>query len=244
VEAVDLGVCGDDEQAIEDVLDRAQDRCDAVVTSGGVSVGDLDVVKLVLQKRSAGMRWMQVAIRPAKPFAFGLLDRTGTPVFGLPGNPVSAMVSFELFVRPAGLRMGGHGSLYRPRVTAIADSDLHRRPDGKTHFLRSVASVDEHGAFHVRSLRGQESHQLSAMAEANGLAVLPTAPGSEPVGRWQVMLIDPAPCRTGIAAHEARHDGGAGGDLGPQGPHRAPRCRRPRSHAHHRAARRPVRPGP
>jgi len=190
-EAVDLGVCGDDEQAIEDVLDRAQDRCDAVVTSGGVSVGDLDVVKLVLQKRSAGMRWMQVAIRPAKPFAFGLLDRTGTPVFGLPGNPVSAMVSFELFVRPAGLRMGGHGSLYRPRVTAIADSDLHRRPDGKTHFLRSVASVDEHGAFHVRSLRGQESHQLSAMAEANGLAVLPDGAGVGTGGKVQVMLIDP-----------------------------------------------------
>lgn len=189
---VDLGICGDDEEALEEVLDRARDRCDAVVTSGGVSVGDLDVVKVVLQKRSAGtMRWMQVAIRPAKPFAFGRLDGTGIPVFGLPGNPVSAMVSFELFVRPAGLRMGGHEKLDRPTVTAIADSDLPRRPDGKTHFLRSVACVDQQGAFHVRLLGGQESHQLSAMADANGLAVLPDGDGVRAGGQVQVMLIDP-----------------------------------------------------
>jgi molybdenum cofactor synthesis domain-containing protein len=191
-EPIDLGICGDDERALEEVLDDAQDRCDAVVTSGGVSVGDLDVVKLALQKRSGGtMRWMQVAIRPAKPLAFGLLDGTGIPVFGLPGNPVSAMVSFELFVRPAGLRMGGHGKLDRPSVTAIADLDLNRRPDGKTHFLRSVVSVDEHGAFHVRPLAGQESHQLSTMAEANGLAVLPDGDGVRIGGRVQVMLVDP-----------------------------------------------------
>ena len=106
---VDLGTVGDDEEALGAVLDRAAATCDAVVTSGGVSVGDHDIVKVVLEKRSAGtMRWMQVAIRPAKPFAFGTLDGSGTPVFGLPGNPVSAMVSFELFVRPAVRRMGGH----------------------------------------------------------------------------------------------------------------------------------------
>jgi molybdenum cofactor synthesis domain-containing protein len=191
-EAVDLGVCGDDEQALGDVLDRAQEQCDAVVTSGGVSVGDLDVVKLVLQKRSAGtMRWMQVAIRPAKPFAFGLLAGSDVPVFGLPGNPVSAMVSFELFVRPAGLRMSGHTKLTRPSVMAVADSDMGRRPDGKTHFLRSVASVDEGGAFHVRLLSGQESHQLSTMADANALAVLPDGKGIGAGERVQVMLIDP-----------------------------------------------------
>jgi molybdopterin molybdotransferase len=191
-EPVDLGVCGDDEQALGDVLDGAQPRCDAIVTSGGVSVGDLDVVKLVLQKRSAGtMRWMQVAIRPAKPFAFGRLDGTGIPVFGLPGNPVSAMVSFELFVRPAGLRMSGHAIVHRPTVTAVADGDLRRRPDGKTHFLRSLASVDGHGVWRVRPLRGQESHQLSAMADANALAVLPDGEGVGTGERIQVLLIEP-----------------------------------------------------
>ena len=86
-----------------------------IMTSGGVSVGDLDLVRVVLEKLSAGkMRWMQVAIRPAKPFAFGVLADSATPVFGLPGNPVSAMVSFELFVRPALRRLGGHHVLHRP----------------------------------------------------------------------------------------------------------------------------------
>ena len=88
-----------------------------MLTSGGVSVGDADVVKTVLRERCGGtMRWMQVAIRPAKPFAFGLLEASATPVFGLPGNPVSAMVSFELFVRPAVRRMAGHSVLERLTV--------------------------------------------------------------------------------------------------------------------------------
>ena len=114
-------------------------ECDAVVTSGGVSMGDFDYVKVVLD-RLGDMRWMQVAIKPAKPFAFGTID--GTPVFGLPGNPVSSMVSFELFARPALRRMMGHPTvrLDRPRVRAVADEDFARRPDGKTHFARVVAA--------------------------------------------------------------------------------------------------------
>jgi molybdopterin molybdotransferase len=186
---VDLGLTGDDERAVEDVLDRARHRCDAIVTSGGVSVGDLDVVKIVLRARSAGtMRWMQVAIRPAKPFAFGLLEGGGVPVFGLPGNPVSAMVSFELFVRPAGLRMSGHSSIFRPTVAAVADVAIGRRPDGKTHFVRSFASVDGDGGWHVRPLAGEESHQLSAMAESNSLTVVPDGEGPGAGERVQVML--------------------------------------------------------
>ena len=189
---VDLGVAGDDEGALESALDEAQHRCDAIVTSGGVSVGDLDVVKLVLRKRSAGtMRWMQVAIRPAKPFAFGLLNGSGIPVFGLPGNPVSAMVSFELFVRPAGRRMSGHTTLHRPMIAAVADDAFRRRPDGKTHFLRSLAAADNGGQWRVRRLTGQESHQLTAMAEANALAVLPDGDGVESGENVQVMLLDP-----------------------------------------------------
>jgi molybdopterin molybdotransferase len=137
------------------------------------------------------MRWMQVAIRPAKPFAFGLLDGSGIPVFGLPGNPVSAMVSFELFVRPAGRQMAGHRALHRPVVVAAAQDEFRRRPDGKTHFLRSVVTVDECGSWFVRPLAGQESHQLSAMADANALAVLPDGEGATIGERVRVMLIDP-----------------------------------------------------
>ena len=99
-------------------------------------MGDFDLVKVVLD-RIGDMRWMQIAIRPAKPFAFGLVD--GTPVFGLPGNPVSSLVSFELFARPALRSMMGHPDLDRPRVRAVADADLGRRPDGKIHFVRVVA---------------------------------------------------------------------------------------------------------
>jgi molybdopterin molybdotransferase len=188
---VDLGVVGDDESAIGQALDEAVGRCDAIVTSGGVSVGDLDVVKVVLRQRSAGtMRWMQVAIRPAKPFAFGLLAGTGTPVFGLPGNPVSAMVSFELFVRPAGRLLGGHGSWERPHVPAVAEAEFPRRPDGKTHFLRALLRLDARGTWRVRPMVGQESHQLLAMAESNALAVVPDGNGVETGGRLDVMLTD------------------------------------------------------
>jgi molybdenum cofactor synthesis domain-containing protein len=189
---VDLGMVGDDEEALGEVLDRATASCDAVVTSGGVSVGDHDIVKVVLEKRSAGtMRWMQVAIRPAKPFAFGTLDGSGTPVFGLPGNPVSAMVSFELFVRPAVRSIGGHRRLERVAVPAVAESDLRRSRDGKTHFLRAVVSLDPQGAWRVRPMVGQDSHQLRAMADANALAVLPDGAGVGAGELVEVLLTDP-----------------------------------------------------
>ena len=188
---VDLGVVGDDEWALGRALDAAAGLCDAIVTSGGVSVGDFDVVKVVLRRRSAGtMRWMQVAIRPAKPFAFGLLAGTGTPVFGLPGNPVSAMVSFELFVRPAGRLLGGHLALERPLVPAVAELGFHRRPDGKTHFLRAFLRLDAQGGWLVRPMIGQESHQLLAMAESNALAVVPDGDGVKEGALLDVMLTD------------------------------------------------------
>jgi molybdopterin molybdotransferase len=189
---IDLGTVGDDPGAISRALDGADTMCDAVVTSGGVSVGEADVVKTVLRERCGeSMRWMQVAVRPAKPFAFGLLGGSGTPVFGLPGNPVSAMVSFELFVRPAVRRMGGHSDLYRLTVPATADGDLLRRPDGKTHFVRSVLSVDATGGWRVRPLDGQGSHQLSTMAEANALAMVIDGDGVASGGTVPVLVVAP-----------------------------------------------------
>jgi molybdenum cofactor synthesis domain-containing protein len=191
-DGIDLGIVGDDEEALVDALDAAATTCDVIVTSGGVSVGDLDVVRLVLDKQSGGtMRWMQVAIRPAKPFAFGLLAPSRTPVFGLPGNPVSAMVSFELFVRPAGRLLGGHRALFRLTVPALAESGFERKPDGKTHFLRSWVSLAGDGTWSVRPARGQESHQLAAMAESNALVVLPDGDGVSSGGRVDVLLLDP-----------------------------------------------------
>ena len=181
-DAVDLGIVRDDEAVLERVLRDAAETCDAIVTSGGVSMGDYDVVKAVLSQ-IADMRWMQIAIKPAKPFAFGLLA-TGpdgaarhVPVFGLPGNPVSSLVSFELLARPALRQMMGHTVIDRPLVAAIADDGLPRRHDGKTHYVRVFAAFAADGRVHVRSVGAQGSHQLAATSQANAIAVVPDGDG-------------------------------------------------------------------
>jgi molybdenum cofactor synthesis domain-containing protein len=194
LEPVDLGRVADDEEAITETVQRGVASCDAVLSTGGVSMGDIDLVKVVLD-RIGDMRWMQVEIRPAKPLAFGVVrspDRRHVPVFGLPGNPVSCMVSFELFARPGLRRLGGHPHprLHRPRFAATADEALPRRPDGKTHFARVLATTGEHGVLHVRSSGGQGSHQLTALARANALAVLPDGDGVKLGGRVEVILLD------------------------------------------------------
>jgi molybdenum cofactor synthesis domain-containing protein len=188
---VDFGVVGDDESEVERVLRRAAADCDAVVSSAGVSMGDYDVVKAVLDN-IADMRWMQIAIKPAKPFAFGTLaagERT-VPVLGLPGNPVSALVSFELLARPALRQMMGHRRPERPRIRAIADDGLRRRPDDKLHLVRVHARFGEDGRLHVRSTGPQGSHQLAATAAADALAFVPDGDGIAPGGEVDVMLID------------------------------------------------------
>jgi molybdenum cofactor synthesis domain-containing protein len=168
------GVVPDDEAQLEAVLRDAAVSNDAIVTSGGVSMGDYDVVKAVLG-RIADMQWMQIAIKPAKPFAFGRLD--GTPVFGLPGNPVSSLVSFELLARPALRRMMGHRHVARPSLVGVTDSDLRRQPDGKVHFLRVNGEFTDDGRYHVRPVGAQGSHQLAATALAEALVVLPDGDG-------------------------------------------------------------------
>ena len=188
-EVVDLGVARDDEDEIRTAIRRGVTEADALISSGGVSMGDFDYVKKVLDEMGQ-MAWMQVAIRPAKPLAFGTVD--GVPVFGLPGNPVSSMVSFELFARP-GLRqmMGFTGrALDRTRVGAVADEAIARRPDGKVHFARVAAAPGDDGRFHVRASGGQESHLLRAMALANALAVLPDGPGVPAGGEVELLLLD------------------------------------------------------
>jgi molybdopterin molybdotransferase len=186
-DVVDLGIVRDDETVLAEVLLDAAGRFDAIVTSGGVSMGDFDVVKAVLS-RIADMRWMQIAIKPAKPFAFGLLN--GTPVFGLPGNPVSSFVSFEVLARPALRRMMGHGSTAdRVRVVAVADEPLRRGPDGKTHYVRVHGAFGPDGRFHVRSTGEQGSHQLAATAGASALAMVPDGDGIAAGHNVEVLLL-------------------------------------------------------
>lgn len=208
VEPVDLGHVPDDEEAITAAFRRGTAECDAVLSSGGVSMGDTDLVKVVLD-RLGRMRWMQVAIRPAKPLAFGVVpapDGREVPVFGLPGNPVSSMVSFALFARPGLRRMAGHRDdrLHLPRWRAVAAEPLPRRPDGKVHFVRVTVESDEDGRLRVRSAGGQGSHQLGAMARADGLAVLPDGEGAAAGDEVVVLLLgEPRAAGPGAAAAPA-----------------------------------------
>ncbi|HTX00271.1 MAG TPA: gephyrin-like molybdotransferase Glp, partial [Acidimicrobiales bacterium] len=186
---VDLGVVGDDELAVAEAVSAAGATCDAVVTTGGVSVGDRDVMKPVLARLAGpAARSFGVAVKPAKPFAFAELPGA-CPVFALPGNPVSALVSFELFARPALRMMAGHTSLHRPSALAVTDAPLARRPDGKVHLLRVRARIAPEGRVHVTSAGEQGSHQLSVMATADALAVVPDGNGVPAGGEVEVVLL-------------------------------------------------------
>lgn len=183
---VDLGIVGDDRAALVRAISQGVEGCDALVTSGGVSVGDFDLAKVVLDELGE-MRWMQIAIRPAKPFAFGVVG--GVPVFGLPGNPVSSLVSFELLARPGLRALMGHAVVHRPKVPALADVPFERDPDGKTHFVRVRSSVEVDGRVHVAPVTGQGSHQLASMAGADALVVLPDGRGVPAGAEVATMLL-------------------------------------------------------
>lgn len=185
-EVSDLGVIADDEDVLEAVLRDAARSHDAIITSGGVSMGDYDVVKAVLG-RIAEMRWMQIAIKPAKPFAFGRLD--GTPVFGLPGNPVSSLLSFEMLARPALRRMMGHRTLMRRSMTAMLASPYRRRPDGKQHLVRVVTSFDAEGRCRVEPVAAQGSHQLAATALADAIAIIADGDGYEAGSEVEIFML-------------------------------------------------------
>jgi molybdenum cofactor synthesis domain-containing protein len=177
-EPVDLGLVRDDEEALVAALTDACSRCDAVLTSGGVSMGDFDIVKAVLE-RVGTMRWMQVAIKPAKPFAAGTLHLGGrsVPLFGLPGNPVSSLVSFEVLARPAIRKLAGHRDWHRRTVPAVTDDPIRRHPDGKLHLVRTYGEFGADGRWHVRVTGPQASHQLAATAAANSVALVPDGDG-------------------------------------------------------------------
>jgi len=185
-EPVDLGWVRDDVDAVAAALRSAAFQCDLILTSGGVSMGEADVVKLVLD-RMGDPEWIQVAIRPAKPFAVASVD--GVPLLGLPGNPVSALVSFEVLARPAIRRLAGHHDLDRPRVVARAAVALDRQPDGKDHLVRVEIGRDA-GAWTVTPVAAQGSHQLTATSTATGLAVVPDGTGLAAGAEVEVMVLD------------------------------------------------------
>jgi len=181
---------GDDATLIAHAIEAGLGICDVIFTTGGVSVGAADHMKTVLSNLSApSIRWMEIAIKPAKPFGFAILP-SGLPVICMPGNPVAALVSFELLGRPALRHMAGHRILSRPVVLAIAEDELPRKPDGKLHFVRVILRIDKEGNLRARLSGPQGPHQLRSMALANGLAVLPDGEGVGAGQRMHVMITD------------------------------------------------------
>jgi molybdopterin molybdotransferase len=165
-----VGIVPDDPRRLADTLEDQLVRADVIVTSGGVSVGAYDVVKDVLS-RLGTVQFDKVAMQPGMPQGFGTMGPDRIPVFGLPGNPVSALVSFEMFVRPALRTMLGAEPIERPRVQALTDEPLASSP-GKRSFLRVHLGVRD-GAYRVTPVSGPGSHLLAGMSRANALAVVP-----------------------------------------------------------------------
>ncbi len=162
---------------------------DMIVSSGGVSVGDFDYVKDALQELGVEFKFTKVAIKPGKPTVFGV--HGGKPIFGLPGNPVSSMVIFEEFVRPALLKMMGRNRLFRPVVEAILDEDIQKKPD-RMHLIRANA-YQEGVDYHVSTTGPQGSGILVSMDRANAIIMFPRGKKKMNKGeRATVQLIDRA----------------------------------------------------
>ena len=178
-ELISLGVARDTEEDVRAKLQFGLDGgADLLVSSAGVSVGAYDVVKAVLE-REGNVGFWRVRMRPGKPLAFGTYR--GVPFLGLPGNPVSAMVSFECFVRPAILKMAGYTRLDRPSVTVILTDPIHS--DGRESYVRAIVTHTAQG--YLAELTGsQGSHMMTSMVKANALVVVPegvtfVSPGEE-----------------------------------------------------------------
>ena len=178
VEIIDLGVIPDDPHAVETAFNEAADLADAVITSGGVSVGDADYVKDTLDKLGKVDFW-KIAMKPGKPLAFGEIKQAF--FFGLPGNPVSVMATFYQFVQPALRRLMGQKDSTPVLIKLPCSETLKKRP-GRTDFQRGIMEYDAEGNLTVRSVGMQASHILSGMSRANCFIILPRESGDVVAG--------------------------------------------------------------
>lgn len=167
-----LGMCSDDGLEQQQRLYHGL-RADVIVTSGGVSVGKYDLVQDSLSQVGVKVKFWKVAMKPGKPLVFGTIGNK--PVFGLPGNPASAMTSFEQFVRPALLKMMGHTRLFRPITEAVLAEDVPSEP-GRLHLVR-CALFEENGQTMARSTGTQSAGALRSMVLAGGLMIVPPVEG-------------------------------------------------------------------
>jgi len=187
VELIDMGIIPDDRRAVEKAFTQASEQADAIMTSGGVSVGEADFVKETLDKLGKVDFW-KIAMKPGKPLAFGFVN--DAVFFGLPGNPVSVMATFYQFALPTLKTMMGL-NITKPTVIKIAcKTDLRKAP-GRTDFQRGIMHTNEQGELVVESIGMQASHVLSGMSKANCFIVLPQDSGNVSAGT----LVDVQPFR-------------------------------------------------
>jgi molybdopterin molybdotransferase len=162
-----LGIVKDKKSDLQKKFKTAL-HADLIISTGGVSVGDFDFVKNVMGEIGNAMHFWQVAMRPGKPLAFGAIE--GVPLFGLPGNPVSAMVSFEQFVRPSLLKMQGHKNIFRQTITVLCAEEIQKKA-GFRHFIRAVVRKEKN-KYIVTTTGDQGSGILKSMVMANALIVM------------------------------------------------------------------------
>jgi molybdopterin molybdotransferase len=177
-EPVSLGIAPDDPDEISHRLERARE-CDLILTSGGVSVGEFDFTRVVVERLGGDLAMWRVRMRPGAPLGFGTLF--GRPWIGLPGNPVSALVTFELFARPLIRVLGGNRRPHRRVIEVIAGEDI-RLAAPLTHFLRVVLDRGDADAPRARLTGSQSSGMLTSMAQADALLVVPPEPLQVPAG--------------------------------------------------------------
>ena len=167
------GIVPDDKRRLLDLLEAQLSRADLLITSGGVSMGAFDVVKEALREFGT-MEFVKVAMQPGTPQGFGTLGDRATPVFCLPGNPVSSLVSFEVFVRPAIRLMLGKRQLHRRTVSAVALGSM-RSPAGRRQYRRGLLHREDGGGYSVQPVGGPGSHLLASLAQSNCLIVIDEA---------------------------------------------------------------------
>jgi molybdopterin molybdotransferase len=184
---IDLGVVRDDPALLETAFRHAAEQADAIITSGGVSVGEADFTKTMMKKLGDVAFW-RIAMRPGRPMAVGRIGRS--VLFGLPGNPVAVMVTFLAFVRPALLQMMGVNTKPAPLLRARSLEAIRKKP-GRTEYQRGTVSSAPDGTLQVRTTGNQGSGVLSSMVQANGLIVLHHGQGNVAVGdEIDVMMFD------------------------------------------------------
>lgn len=181
VDLIDMGVVRDNAAALTAAFEQASQCADAIITSGGVSVGEADHTKQVMAALGDVAFW-RIAMRPGRPMAIGRLHG-GTLLFGLPGNPVAVMVTFYAFVRGALLQMAGVQGLPPVLLKARCQTPLRKKP-GRTEYQRGIVTQGSDGQWEVRITGAQGSGILSSMSAANGLVILPHESGSVNTGDW------------------------------------------------------------